>query len=109
VFSYAVAAKAELDLQIVEALMVARERFRLQLRPAEVLRELHLSGTVAGSEAGANGGAARSVEEIGPALEQLAEWGNVAHFYDSAAPETLAEFYGKRFLTRSRAFPSSPT
>ncbi|HLI56382.1 MAG TPA: TIGR02677 family protein, partial [Actinomycetota bacterium] len=106
VFSYAVADKAELYLQIVEALMVARERFRLQLRPSEVVRELRLAGVQAGAEgtleSGAGGGgkaaAERSVDEIALALEQLAEWGNVAHFYDSAAPETLAEFYGKRFL-----------
>jgi uncharacterized protein (TIGR02677 family) len=86
VFSYAVADKAGLYLDVVEALMVARERFRLQLRPAEVVRELHLAGRD------------RGIDDVSPALEQLCVWGNVSRFYDSTAPETLAEFYGKRFL-----------
>lgn len=86
VFSYAVADKAPLYLDIVEALAAARERFRLQLRPNEVVHELHQAGLD------------RTADEVALALEQLVEWGNVAHFYDSAAPETLAEFYGKRFL-----------
>jgi uncharacterized protein (TIGR02677 family) len=86
VFSYAVADKAALYLEIVEALMVARERFCLQLRPSEVVRELRIAGHD------------RSVDEVSPALEQLSEWGNVSHLYDSASPETLAEFYGKRYL-----------
>ncbi|HEU5002358.1 MAG TPA: TIGR02677 family protein [Actinomycetota bacterium] len=86
VFSYAIADKAPLYLDVVEALTAARERFRLQLRPNEVVRELHQAGLE------------QTVDEVSLALEQLVDWGNVAHFYDSAAPETLAEFYGKRFL-----------
>jgi uncharacterized protein (TIGR02677 family) len=82
VFSYAVAEKADLYLPIVEALVAAKERFVLQLRPAEVAQ--HLPGV--------------RTEEIAAALEALEGWGNVTKFYDTTAPETLDQFYAKRFL-----------
>lgn len=40
VFTYAVAEKANLYVAIVDVLTAAKERFTLQLRPAEVAREL---------------------------------------------------------------------
>ncbi len=86
VFAYVVAERAELYLDVVDALVAAKERFRLQLRPADVVREL------------ASSGRHREQDEILSALEALAGWGNVSRFYDSAAPETLTEFYGRRFL-----------
>lgn len=86
VFSYVVAEKAELYVSVVSALVAAKERFRLQLRPSDVVRELAVSGPEPDHD------------EVLGALESLAEWGNVSRFYDSAAPETLVEFYGKRFL-----------
>lgn len=82
VFAYAVAEKAWLYVPLVEALVGARERYRLQLRPAEVARELAGAG----------------VEEVAEALEALAAWGNVTRFYDTSAPETLEAFYSRRFL-----------
>lgn len=82
VFAYAVYEKAELYIAVLDALVEAKERFRLQLRPAEVAREL--SGV---DEA-----------EVAEALERLDGWGNLSRIYDTAAPETLDEFYGKRFL-----------
>lgn len=86
VFSYAVAEKAPTYVAIVDALMEAKERFQLQLRPAEVARHL------------ADGKKGATVEEITDALEALFAWGNVSRFYDPAAPETLDQFYAKRFL-----------
>lgn len=83
-FSYAVAEKAPVYLAIVDALMEAKERFQLQLRPAELVR--HLDGSTS------------TVEEVTDALESLFGWGNVSRFYDPAAPETLDQFYAKRFL-----------
>jgi uncharacterized protein (TIGR02677 family) len=82
VFAYAVYEKAELYIAVLDALVGAKERFRLQLRPAEVARELP------------------GVEEaeVAEALERLAGWGNLSRIYDTAAPETLDEFYSKRFL-----------
>ncbi len=82
VFAYAVAEKAWLYVPLVDTLMAAKERFRLQLRPAELAREL--PGSV--------------VEEVAEALDALEAWGNVTRFYDTTAPETLGEFYSKRFL-----------
>jgi uncharacterized protein (TIGR02677 family) len=84
VFAYAVADKAPLYLAVVDTLMAAKERFKLQLRPAEVSREL--------------ADLAPSVPEVADALEALTAWGNVTRFYDTAAPETLDQFYAKRFL-----------
>lgn len=82
VFSYAVAEKAELYVSIVEALVAAKERFVLQLRPGEVVQ--HLPGA--------------RTEDVATALEALEGWGNVTKFYDTTAPETLDQFYAKRFL-----------
>jgi uncharacterized protein (TIGR02677 family) len=82
VFTYAVAEKAALYVAVLDALVDAKVRFRLQLRPAEAARELP------------------GVEEVeaAEALERLAGWGNVSRIYDTTAPETLDEFYSKRFL-----------
>ena len=82
VFSYAVADKADLYLAVVDVLVTAKERFTLQLRPAEVARQL----------------ASVAPGEVTDALEALESWGNVTKFYDTSAPETLDQFYARRFL-----------
>jgi uncharacterized protein (TIGR02677 family) len=82
VFTYAIAEKADLYVPVVEALVTAKERFVLQLRPGEVAQQLPGVHT----------------EEVAAALEALAGWGNVTKFYDTTAPETLDQFYAKRFL-----------
>lgn len=82
VFSYAVADKADLYLAVVDALVTAKKRFTLQLRPGEVARQL--VGVTAA--------------EVADALEALEIWGNVTKFYDTSAPETLDQFYARRFL-----------
>ena len=83
VFAYAVAEKSDVYTAIVDALVEAKERFQLQLRPSDLAR--HLAGCL-------------TAEEVGDALEALFGWGNVSRFYDPAAPETLDQFYAKRFL-----------
>ena len=92
VFSYAVAEKADVYVAIVDALIVAKERFQLQVRPVELIRQLAElpDPTAAGS--------VPTVEDVTAALESLYDWGNVSRFYDPAAPETLDQFYAKRFL-----------
>ena len=82
VFSYAVADKAALYVAVVDALIAAKERFTLQLRPAEVAH--HLAGV--------------STTDVAEALEALETRGNVTKFYDTSAPETLDQFYARRFL-----------
>jgi hypothetical protein len=74
--------KAQLYVAVVDALVAAKERFTLQLRPGELVQQLPEV----------------TVGEIADALEALEGWGNVTKFYDTAAPETLDEFYAKRFL-----------
>lgn len=92
VFAYAVAEKAWLYVPVVDAMVAAKERFTLQLRPAEVARDLR--------GADRHGPDLRDVgeQEVADALEALARWGNVQRFYDTAAPETLDQFYAKRYL-----------
>jgi Protein of unknown function (DUF2397) len=91
VFTYAVAEKSVTYVAVVDALMAAKERFQLQMRPGELLRLLVDVDSVAAPPA-------MTVEEVTDALESLFGWGNVNRFYDPAAPETLDEFYAKRFL-----------
>ena len=84
VFAYAVADKAETYLAIVDGLMEAKERFQLQIRPSELARQI--------------GDTDITSETVTDALESLFGWGNVSRFYDPSAPETLDEFYAKRYL-----------
>jgi uncharacterized protein (TIGR02677 family) len=89
VFSYAVAEKADVYVAIVDTLMEAKERFQLQVRPTELIR--HLADRMTFD-------AEPTIEEVADALDSLFGWGNVSRFYDPAAPETLHQFYAKRFL-----------
>ena len=89
VFAYAVYEKAPLYVAVIDALMEAKERFQLQLRPAEVARALE-EVTAEREHV--------TAEEVADALEALFGWGNVSRFYDPAAPATLDQFYAKRFL-----------
>lgn len=86
VFAYAVAEKADVYLAIVDAMAAGAERFRLQQRPREIRRDLAATGVVL------------SDDEVLAALEQLHGWGNVTRLFDPTAAETLAEFYGRRYL-----------
>lgn len=83
VFAYAIRRKAPMYVTLVEGLVAARERFRLQLRPVELAREC---------------GDEWTASEVDAALEQLYHWGNVTRFFDATAAETIEEFYGKRYL-----------
>jgi len=82
VFSYALSEKSPLYVAVLESMFAGKERFHLQLRPAEVA--LDVPGA--------------SEEEVATALERLETWGNLTRFYDTAAPETLDDFYAKRYL-----------
>lgn len=98
VFSYAVAEKADVYVAIVDALMTAKERFQLQVRPVELVRQLAQLADTRPAGAELRIGTELTVEEVTAALESLYDWGNVNRFYDPAAPETLDQFYAKRFL-----------
>ena len=66
VFAYVLAERADLYLDVVGALVAAKDRFRLQLRPGEVVRELAASGRQ------------HHEDDIRSALEALAEWATSA-------------------------------
>lgn len=86
VFAYAVAEKADVYLAIIDVMAAGAERFRLQQRPREIRRDL------------AAGGLVLSDDEVLAALDQLHGWGNLTRLFDPTAAETLAEFYGRRYL-----------
>jgi hypothetical protein len=88
VFAYALADRAELYLDVVGALVAAKDRFRLQLRPGDVVREL------------ASAGRQREQDEVLSALEALAQWGNVSRFYDSDGRLREGAQPGNRFRDR---------
>lgn len=86
VFSYAVAEKAATYVAIVDVIAAGADRFRLQPRPREIRRDLAATGLVLDDD------------ELAAALDQLHAWGNLTRLFDPTAAETLAEFYGRRYL-----------
>lgn len=88
VFRFIVADKAALYREVVEVFARAKARYRIQLRTAEVAREL------------ADGRARLSVEtdELAAALDQLTGWGNLKRTQDTREVATLEEFYRRRSL-----------
>lgn len=81
VVAYAVAPNAELYVAVMEAAVEARDRFRLQLRPAEIAAELNIDRDTAAG-----------------ALDFLADHGALHRTYDASEAETLNEFYKGAFL-----------
>jgi uncharacterized protein (TIGR02677 family) len=81
VLGYATAPNAELYVGVMEAALVAREQFRLQLRPADVAAAVRTD-----RDSAAN------------ALNFLADHGALHRTYDPSEAETLAEFYKGAFL-----------
>ena len=82
IFAYVDADKAPFYRRIMRAFMVARDGFRLHLRPQEVrtaLEELEQP-------------------EVDAALAQLCDWGNLVAHPDTAEVSTVEEFYRPRFL-----------
>ena len=88
-FAYVDAEKAVVYRRVMRAFMLARDRFRLHLRPAEVVEALRLDG-----------GEPVELGEVESALRQLSqpEWGNLAAHPDTADVATVEEFYRPRFL-----------
>ena len=81
VLSYATAPSAELYVAVMDAVVAAREQFRLQLRPSDV-------AAAVGSDR----------DTAANALHYLAEHGALHRTYDPSEAETLAEFYKGAFL-----------
>ncbi len=105
VFAHLTVEKSALYRGILGAFVVARTRFSIALRPAEVARLLDEVGDAEGVVAPAAGpgngsGAANapSLAEIENALRQLKAWGNLDDAPDTAEAATLEEFYRDRRL-----------
>lgn len=87
-FRHVTADKSALYRTIMDVFAAAKRQYRLQLRPDEVLAEGHWE----------QGRPTR--EELGQALNQLAEWGNLESQPDMARVATLNDYYRARFLYR---------
>lgn len=73
---------------ILDVFAAAKRQYRLQLRPDEVLAEATWPD------------APPRIEEVGAALAQLTEWGNLESQPDTARVSSLTDFYRARFLYR---------
>jgi len=87
-FRHVTADKAALYRTIMDVFAAAKRQYRLQLRPDEVLAEGRWEQT------------RPAREELGQALNQLAEWGNLESQPDMARVATLNDYYRARFLYR---------
>jgi uncharacterized protein (TIGR02677 family) len=86
VFAHLNADKAEIYRAVLGAFVVARQRFLIHLRPAEIGGHAVDPGRIPGEV------------EIGPVLDQLCEWGNLGSHPDTAEVRTVEEFNRPRFL-----------
>ena len=81
VFSHLSSPKTESYRGVLEVFAQARSEFVIQMRPAEIARKLRLDA-----------------ETIEPALEQLAEWGNLDRHRDHVDASSVEEFYRVKWL-----------
>jgi uncharacterized protein (TIGR02677 family) len=86
-FRHLTADKAQIYRAIMGVFAAAKRKFRLHLRPDEVLAEVALSDRV-------------NLEEVQTALTQLTEWGNLQAQPDTARVASIEDFYRKRLLYR---------
>ena len=95
IFSFITEPNAALYRAVVAVFVTAKERFRLHLRPGEVLDALRLDANLARLEPPPD------LSAVEAALRQLSgEWGLVEAHPDTAAVATVEEFYRPRFLYR---------
>ena len=87
-FRHVSAEKAVFYRRIMDVFAAAKRRYRLQLRPDEVLAEAQWPE------------APPRIEEVNAALTQLADWGNLQSQPDMARVSTLSDFYRAKFLYR---------
>jgi len=89
VFAHLGAENAPLYRAILDAVLAAKDRYRLHLRPEELLAELERAGATHGL---------RGAEQLQPSLNQLVDWGNLLATPDTGEVRTVEEFYRARFL-----------
>lgn len=88
-FSYLATPRADLYRRVMLAMMQAKERFTVHVRPEQVLAFVT-----------ADGGPSVSADEVTSALDALArpEWGNLLSFPDSSRVTAVEDFYRRRML-----------
>lgn len=93
IFAYATEPNARLYRAVLGAFVAAKERFRLHLRPSEVLEALRETPLADESV---------DLDSVDAALRQLSspDWGNLESHPDTALVATVEEFYRPRFLYR---------
>ncbi|HEX7488468.1 MAG TPA: TIGR02677 family protein, partial [Anaeromyxobacteraceae bacterium] len=90
-FRYVTAENAPTYRALVEVFAAAKERYEIELRPAQVKERLARSGLHHQLESDA---------ELDRHLDQLAEWGNLQRAHDTSAVAHVEDFYRRRFLYR---------
>lgn len=71
---------------VIDVFSLAKAEFRLHLRTVEIVSRLRDRGEVV------------TDDEVGEALDQLVEWGNLQAYHDSAEVASLADFQRRHFL-----------
>jgi uncharacterized protein (TIGR02677 family) len=98
-FSYTQQDLTPLYRAIMRLFLEAKERYRIQFRPAEVAAELPRIGfAVAGREEGEVDRAA-----LDRALDQLVAWGNLRRSHDTGRVATLEDFRRRHFFYQMTA------
>src|SRR6266545_2188121 len=90
-FRYVTAENAHSYRAIVQVFFEARERYEIELRPADVRDALARSGLHHDLATDA---------ELDRHLDQLDGWGNLQRSHDTAAVARVEDFYRRRFLYR---------
>lgn len=89
-FRHLTADKVQIYRAVMSVFAAAKRKFRLHLRPDEVLAEIASDGSV-------------DLEEVQAALTQLTAWGNLQAQPDTARVASIEDFYRKRLLYRISA------
>jgi uncharacterized protein (TIGR02677 family) len=92
-FRYVTAENAPTYRAIVQVFAHARERYQIELRPADVREALARSGLRHELDLADEAGLDRH-------LDQLDAWGNLQRSHDTAAVARVEDFYRRRFLYR---------
>ena len=90
-FRYVTAENAPTYRALVEVFAAAKERYEIELRPAQVKERLARSGLQHQLDSDA---------ELDRHLDQLADWGNLQRAHDTSAVARVEDFYRRRFLYR---------
>lgn len=95
VFRYVTADNAPNYRALLEVFVAAKERYLIELRPADVRDGLARSGLLFEQEGGLD-----PDRHLDNHLDQLVLWGNLQRAHDTAAVARVEDFYRRRYLYR---------